>query len=318
MARGRVVGRQRRGEPALGPVAGALLQRLARDQRRAGARFGRPDRRVQAGGTRSRPRRHRPRMWGACRRTSARVPYLGRGRSLLQPSLLTRPRDRSASRERRADPGDRGDAGGGGLAGTGASAARRRRRGSSLQRAHEPRTDRHGRTARRGRRRHDRPRDRGLGGLVGGGADGRRGRLRGGRPAARRRRAVCVQRPAAAGPSLRARHARWASACSTMSPSPPSRRWPQGVERVLILDWDVHHGNGTEEIFSDRRRRALLRASTSRRCIRGPGPPRSRGRGAGEGYTVNLPVPPGSGSEQFLALVQHVVAPIARSVRARG
>ena len=39
------------------------------------------------------------------------------------------------------------------------------------------------------------------------------------------------------------------------------------------------------------------------------------GSGAGEGYTVNLPVPPGSGPDEFLALVQHVVAPIAREWR---
>ena len=84
-----------------------------------------------------------------------------------------------------------------------------------------------------------------------------------------------------------------------------------GVERVLVLDWDVHHGNGTEAIFaaSD----SVLYASIHQWPLYpGTGPADYRGVGAGEGYTVNLPVSPGAGSETFLSLVQHVVAPIAR------
>jgi acetoin utilization deacetylase AcuC-like enzyme len=84
-----------------------------------------------------------------------------------------------------------------------------------------------------------------------------------------------------------------------------------GVERVLILDWDVHHGNGTEAIFagSDQVLYASIHQSP---LYPGTGAADYAGEGAGEGYTVNLPVPPGSGSEEFLSLVQHVVAPIAR------
>jgi acetoin utilization deacetylase AcuC-like enzyme len=85
-----------------------------------------------------------------------------------------------------------------------------------------------------------------------------------------------------------------------------------GADRVLILDWDVHHGNGTEAIFADSDR--VLYASIHQSPLYpGTGPADYLGDGPGEGYTVNLPVPPGSGSEEFLALVQHVVAPIARS-----
>ena len=88
----------------------------------------------------------------------------------------------------------------------------------------------------------------------------------------------------------------------------------RGAERVLLLDWDVHHGNGTEEIFkaSDRVLFASIHQSP---LYPGTGPAEYEGEGAGEGYTVNLPVPPGSGPDEFLALVQHVVAPIARSYR---
>jgi acetoin utilization deacetylase AcuC-like enzyme len=87
-----------------------------------------------------------------------------------------------------------------------------------------------------------------------------------------------------------------------------------GVERVLILDWDVHHGNGTAEIFdaSD----SVLYASIHQSPLYpGTGSAGEIGTGAGEGYTVNLPVPPGSGGEDFAALVQHVVAPIGRELR---
>jgi acetoin utilization deacetylase AcuC-like enzyme len=84
-----------------------------------------------------------------------------------------------------------------------------------------------------------------------------------------------------------------------------------GAERVLILDWDVHHGNGTEEIFADSPE--VLYASIHQWPLYpGTGPAEFTGTGPGEGFTLNLPVPPGAGSEEFLALVQHVVVPAAR------
>jgi len=84
-----------------------------------------------------------------------------------------------------------------------------------------------------------------------------------------------------------------------------------GAARVLILDWDVHHGNGTEEIFraSDRVLYVSIHQSP---LYPGTGPASYVGEGAGEGYTVNLPVPAGSGSAEFTSLVEHVVVPLAR------
>jgi acetoin utilization deacetylase AcuC-like enzyme len=82
-----------------------------------------------------------------------------------------------------------------------------------------------------------------------------------------------------------------------------------GVSRVLIVDWDVHHGNGTNDIFnaSD----AVLFVSIHQSPLYpGSGPESDIGRGAGSGYTVNLPVPPGSGDETFVSLVSHVAAPL--------
>ena len=84
------------------------------------------------------------------------------------------------------------------------------------------------------------------------------------------------------------------------------------VERVLILDWDVHHGNGTEAIFAGSDR-VLYFSIHQWPLYPGTGSADYAGEAGGEGYTVNLPVPPGSGSAEFLSLVQHVVAPIARA-----
>ena len=87
-----------------------------------------------------------------------------------------------------------------------------------------------------------------------------------------------------------------------------------GVANALVLDWDVHHGNGTEAIFYESD--AVLYASIHQRPLYpGTGAASDLGSGPGEGYTVNLPVPPGAGSADFLALVQHVVAPIARELK---
>jgi acetoin utilization deacetylase AcuC-like enzyme len=84
-----------------------------------------------------------------------------------------------------------------------------------------------------------------------------------------------------------------------------------GAERVLVLDWDVHHGNGTEEIFAESSE-VLYVSIHQWPLYPGTGAAEYEGRGAGEGYTVNLPVGPGAGAEEFLALVEHVVVPIAR------
>ncbi|HEX6116287.1 MAG TPA: histone deacetylase [Solirubrobacterales bacterium] len=84
-----------------------------------------------------------------------------------------------------------------------------------------------------------------------------------------------------------------------------------GADRVLVLDWDVHHGNGTQAIFYDSDE--VLYASVHQSpCYPGTGATGERGTGAGEGFTLNMPVPAGAGPDEFLALVQHVVVPVAR------
>jgi acetoin utilization deacetylase AcuC-like enzyme len=86
----------------------------------------------------------------------------------------------------------------------------------------------------------------------------------------------------------------------------------RGLERVMVLDWDVHHGNGTNDIFhtSDR----LLFVSIHQYPFwPGTGRAEDIGAGAGEGYTVNLPVPAGAGDDVFVSLVEHVAVPLAHA-----
>jgi acetoin utilization deacetylase AcuC-like enzyme len=83
----------------------------------------------------------------------------------------------------------------------------------------------------------------------------------------------------------------------------------RGLERVLILDWDVHHGNGTNDIF--RSSREVMFVSIHQQAL-------YPGTGAvsdvvvedGAGYTVNLPVPAGSGDSLYASLVEHVAVPL--------
>jgi acetoin utilization deacetylase AcuC-like enzyme len=83
-----------------------------------------------------------------------------------------------------------------------------------------------------------------------------------------------------------------------------------GVERVFILDWDVHHGNGTAEIF--RRRDDVLFASIHQGGIfPGSGGREDTGSGRGEGYTINLPVPAGSEEGLWVSLLEDEVLPAA-------
>jgi acetoin utilization deacetylase AcuC-like enzyme len=89
-----------------------------------------------------------------------------------------------------------------------------------------------------------------------------------------------------------------------------------GAERVLVLDWDVHHGNGTNDIFHATNE-VLYVSLHQMPLYPGTGPLADNGSGAGEGYTLNLPVPPGSGHDEWLSLVQHVVVPVARAYRPR-
>jgi acetoin utilization deacetylase AcuC-like enzyme len=83
------------------------------------------------------------------------------------------------------------------------------------------------------------------------------------------------------------------------------------VSRVAILDYDVHHGNGTQDAFYARD--DLLYVSTHQFPLYpGTGHWRETGEGAGHGFTLNVSLPPGSGDFVFSAVREHIVEPAVR------
>jgi acetoin utilization deacetylase AcuC-like enzyme len=79
-----------------------------------------------------------------------------------------------------------------------------------------------------------------------------------------------------------------------------------GVERVLIFDWDVHHGNGTEAVFwTDPT--VLFVSAHQWPLYPGTGAGGDIGDGEGAGYTVNVPVPSGTGDDAYLSITRDVV-----------
>lgn len=87
------------------------------------------------------------------------------------------------------------------------------------------------------------------------------------------------------------------------------------LERVLIVDWDVHHGNGTQHSFYDDPK--VLYFSTHRYPFFYPGTGGAGevGRGAGEGFTVNVPLPSGCGDPEYLSVFNLILKPIALEYR---
>ena len=81
---------------------------------------------------------------------------------------------------------------------------------------------------------------------------------------------------------------------------------------MLIFDWDVHHGNGTEAIFAADPG-VLFVSIHEWPLYPGTGPASFVGAGPGEGYTVNLPVPSGSGDAVYGSLAEHVGAALIRA-----
>jgi acetoin utilization deacetylase AcuC-like enzyme len=87
-----------------------------------------------------------------------------------------------------------------------------------------------------------------------------------------------------------------------------------GAERVAILDWDAHHGNGTQHSFEGRSD-VLYLSSHQYPFFPGTGGLRELGAGSGKGFTVNAPLPPGSGDAEFLAVFDRLFIPILEQYR---
>ncbi|HEX4351791.1 MAG TPA: histone deacetylase [Polyangiales bacterium] len=85
-----------------------------------------------------------------------------------------------------------------------------------------------------------------------------------------------------------------------------------GLQRVAIVDWDVHHGNGTQEMFYDDPR-VLFISLHQYPFYPGTGAAKEIGRGAGQGFTANLALPAESGDEVYGAAFRDVVLPLLRT-----
>jgi acetoin utilization deacetylase AcuC-like enzyme len=86
----------------------------------------------------------------------------------------------------------------------------------------------------------------------------------------------------------------------------------RGVARVAIVDIDVHHGNGTQDIFESDPR-VLYVSSHAFPFYPGTGALREVGAGAGRGFTVNLPLPAGMGDAEYARVYRDIVEPIGRA-----
>jgi acetoin utilization deacetylase AcuC-like enzyme len=87
-----------------------------------------------------------------------------------------------------------------------------------------------------------------------------------------------------------------------------------GLERVAIVDWDVHHGNGTQDAFYDDPN-VLFISLHQYPFYPGTGAPKEIGRGAGAGFTANLALPGECGPETYGAAFREVVLPMLREYR---
>ena len=88
-----------------------------------------------------------------------------------------------------------------------------------------------------------------------------------------------------------------------------------GLRRIAIVDWDVHHGNGTQEIFYDDPSVLFVSLHQDDLYPKGLGALAQRGTGDGEGTTVNVPLPPGTGDDGYRYAFERVVAPALERFR---
>ncbi len=83
-----------------------------------------------------------------------------------------------------------------------------------------------------------------------------------------------------------------------------------GLERVMIVDYDVHHGNGTQDVFYEDNQ-VLFISTHQSPFYPGTGDIKEIGKGAGEGYTVNVPLSGGYGDTSYHAIFQEVIWALA-------
>ncbi len=85
-----------------------------------------------------------------------------------------------------------------------------------------------------------------------------------------------------------------------------------GCRRVLIVDWDVHHGNGTQHIFESRADVLFFSVHRGGNFYPATGRENERGIGEGEGFTINVPLPPHSGDDVYARVFEQNLLPRAK------
>ncbi len=88
-----------------------------------------------------------------------------------------------------------------------------------------------------------------------------------------------------------------------------------GLERIMIVDWDVHHGNGTQDAFYQDHGVLFCSLHQQNWYPKLAGELEQVGSGAGLGSTVNIPLPPGTGDRGYRAAFEQLVVPIGRQFR---
>ncbi|MFF5400627.1 class II histone deacetylase [Peribacillus butanolivorans] len=88
-----------------------------------------------------------------------------------------------------------------------------------------------------------------------------------------------------------------------------------GIEKVLVLDWDVHHGNGTESAFYDDPNVLFISLHQERIYPTGRGKAEDIGTGKGKGYNINIPLPAGTGNAGYMYALKEIVAPITNQFK---
>src|SRR5438132_11187719 len=92
-------------------------------------------------------------------------------------------------------------------------------------------------------------------------------------------------------------------------------RQARGLARVAIVDWDVHHGNGTEHAFYDDPTVLTISIHQDNNYPPGSGAIEDTGAGEGKGYNINIPLPAGSGVGAYVAAFDRVGAAAVRAFR---
>jgi acetoin utilization deacetylase AcuC-like enzyme len=87
------------------------------------------------------------------------------------------------------------------------------------------------------------------------------------------------------------------------------------LARVATVDWDVHHGNGTQAAFYDRKDVLTISLHQDNLYPANSGGVAENGTGDGAGYNLNIPLPPGSGNGAYLATIEQVVIPALRKYK---